>query len=182
MKNIYKYLSIMSLILFINGCSTYQTKIKQNTYTNKGCVLLNKKDYKNAKIELEKAVLNKECKGMYNLALIYINGHGVKQDYSQAIKYFKQSLKCGYLNSAYDIGVMHKNGEGIPKNINKAKEYYLIASKNNYALAQFELGKIYGSEKKIEKFIFWANKALKNGYKPKTKNDKQIIEYLNNNK
>ena len=32
----------------------------------------------------------------------------------------------------------------------------------------------------MKKFIFWANKALENGYKPRTKNDKLIIEYLKN--
>ena len=171
---------IISIIIFIS--ITILAIGTQNTYTDKGCAFLYNKDYKNAKIELEKAVQNKECKGMFNLALIYINGHGLKQNYPKAMKYFKQSLKYNCLNSAYDIGVMYRNGEGVLKNIDKAKEYYLIASNNNYALAQFELGKIYGNEKNIEKFIFWANKALQNGFKPRTKNDKQIIEYLNNNK
>lgn len=148
------------------------------SYTDKGCSFLYKKDYKNAKIEFEKAALNKECRGVFSLALMYINGHGVKQNYIKAMEYFKKSLKLKCLDSAYDIGAMYKNGEGIPKDIAKAKKYYLIAANNNYALAQFELGKIYGAENNIKKFTFWANKALKNGYKPRTTNDKAIIEYL----
>lgn len=119
---------------------------------------------------------------MFNLALMYVNAHGVKQNYKKAMKYFKESLKFNCLNSAYDIGAMYRNGEGVSKNINKAKEYYLIASNNNYSLAQFELGKVYGSEKNIEKFIFWTKKALENGYQPRTNNDKKIIEYLHSNK
>lgn len=165
---------VLSVFLFANT--------NKLSLTDEGCSLINKKDYKNAKIKLEQATLNKECRGMFNLALIYINAHEVKQNYKEAMKYFKESLKYNCLNSAYDIGAMYKNGEGVVRNINKAKEYYLIAANNNYALAQFELGKIYGSEKKIEKFIFWAKKALKNGYKPRTNNDKKIIEYLNINK
>jgi len=162
------------IIIFVNA--------QENSLTSEACILLNKKDYKNAKIKLEQAVLNKECNGMFNLALLYINAHGVKQDYKKALKYFKQSLKHNCINSAYDIGAMYKNAEGVPRDIQMAKKYYLIASKNKYPLAQFELAKIYGNEKNMKKFIFWANKALENGYKPRTKNDKLIIEYLKNRK
>ena len=146
--------------------------------SDEGCLFLKKKDYKNAKIKFEEASLNKECRGMFNLALLHMNAHGVEQNYKKAMKYFKESLNNNCLNSAYDVGVMYRNGEGVPKNLDKAKEYYLIASDNNHSLAQFELGKIYGSEQNIKKFIFWTDKALKNGYKPRTDNDKKIMEYL----
>jgi len=161
---------VLSIFLFAD--------MNKLSLTDEGCLLLSKKDYKNAKIKFEQATLNKECKGMFNLALMYINAHGVKQNYKEAMKYFKESLKYNCLNSAYDIGAIYRNGEGVVKDINKAKEYYLIAANNNYALAQFELGKIYGSENNIEKFTFWSKKALENGYKPRTDNDKKIIEYL----
>lgn len=142
------------------------------------CDYLQVKDYKNAKIKFEKGVLLNDCKAMHNLGLMYINGHGVAKDYKKAMKYFKKALTHNYINSSYDIGVMYKNGEGVKKDFQKAKEYYLIAANNNYALAQFELSKVYGSEQNMEKFKYWATKAIENGYKVTSNNDKMIIVYL----
>ena len=85
--------------------------------------MLSKKDYKNAKIKFEQATLNKECKGMFNLALMYINAHGVKQNYKEAMKYFKESLKYNCLNSAYDIGAIYRNGVITSYSIHYMKLY-----------------------------------------------------------
>ena len=126
----------------------------------------------------EKAAENGEAIAFNNLGLMYINGDGTKQNYTMAMLYFQKAFKKGYIKAAYDIGAMYKNGEGVQINIQEAKKYYLIAAKDGYSLAQFELAKIYGYERNSQQFKYWGILALKNGYRPRTQTDQQIINYL----
>ena len=150
----------------------------ETPFSNKACVFLNKHDYANAKQMLEKGIKNGEPIAFYSLGIMYINGDGVQKNYKLALDYFQQAFKHGYINAAYDIGAMYRNGEGITKNRQTAKKYYLIAAKNNYPLAQFELAKIYGQEGDVQNFKIWVEKALHNGYRPRTQSDSAIINYF----
>lgn len=130
-------------------------------YGYEGHVLLQKGQFKQASIKLEKAQALGDIRAMHTLGLMYINGDGVKQSYAKALAYFKKSYKHGYINAAYDIGVMYKNGESVKKNRDTAKKYYLIAAKNNYRLAQIELAKIYGEEGNKKQYEYWVKRAKK---------------------
>jgi len=147
-----------------------------------GCKYLSNKDYANAKKVFEEATYQGNADAMHNLGLMYINADGVVQNYQKALFYFQKAFDHKRINSAYDIGVMYRNGEGVTKDLFKSKEYYLIAANNNYALAQFELSKLYGLEQNMTQFQYWTEKAIHNGYIPKTEKDKQILIYLNSMK
>ena len=164
--------------LFILIISLSIAHAAETSFSNKACAFLNKHDYANAKQMLEKGIKNNEPVAFRTLGLMYINGDGVQKNYKLALDYFQQAFKHGYINAAYDIGVMYRNGEGITKNRQTAKKYYLIAAKNNYPLAQFELAKIYAQEGDIQNFKIWVEKALHNGYRPRTQSDSAIIDYF----
>ena len=170
-------ITILSLIvsILLMGCSS--THINTNIDTQslvkngkgksiaiQGFHLLQKKDFKHAKEKLEVADKLGHVDAPRALGLMYINGDGVKQDYSMALYYFKKAYKRGNYVAAYDIGAMYKNGEHFNKNIKIAKKYYLIAAKKDYGLAQFELAKIYAYQRNKSEFIYWAKKAEKHAY------------------
>jgi len=163
-------------LLFI-GLFTLQAQAELSTF-QQGALYVQKHEFKKALPLLQQAAKDGNAQAYFFLGIMNINGDGVEQNYPAALLYFQQALDNGYKNAAYDIGAIYKNGEGVPKDTQKAKQYYLIAAENHYALAQFELAKIYGYEQNNQQFVFWASKALENGYRPRTRTDEKIITYL----
>lgn len=163
-KNVYATIVgilLLNMVGFLNFSYADGISSEAKKYGYEGHVLLQKGDFKQAGIKLEKAQSLGDIRAMHTLGLMYIRGDGVKQSYSKALTYFKKSYKNGYINAAYDIGVMYKNGESVKKNIHTAKKYYLIAAKNNYRLAQIELAKIYGHEGNKKQYEYWVKRAKK---------------------
>jgi len=69
------------------------------------------------------------------LAIGYIEGNDIKQNYNKAFKYF--STACKYNNSyaCYKLSRMYQKGQGIKKNYVEAKRYLQIACDKNFATA-----------------------------------------------
>ena len=62
------------------------------------------------------------------LGWLYFNGDGVKQDYKEAFKWFKEAGEdTGMLYAAYDLGYMYENGYGTEKDYKKAFRAYTCA-------------------------------------------------------
>ena len=55
---------------------------------------------------------------------MYADGQGVRQDYGQAIAWYKKAYAQGEAKAAYNIGVRYHNGEGVRQNKSTAKEWY----------------------------------------------------------
>ena len=49
----------------------------------------------------------------YNLGIFYQNGIGVKQDFKQAVKWFRKSADQGYTRSQVNLGLMYNKGVGV---------------------------------------------------------------------
>ena len=130
-----------------------------------GFLSLQERDFAKAKALLEKADKLGHPDAPRALGLLYINGDGVAKDYAKAMEYFQKAFQRGNYVAAYDIGAMYKNGEGVPRDIDRAAAYFLIAAKKGYGLAQYELAKIYAYKGKKKEFLYWAKKAVKQGYK-----------------
>lgn len=161
-KNIYAklvFVMLLGMVGLLSVTHAIELSAEANKYGYEGHVLLQKGQFSQAKVKLEKAQSLGDIKAMHSLGLMYINGDGVKKSYSKALTYFKKSYKHGYVNAAYDIGVMYKNGESVKKSVKTAQKYYTIAAKNNYRLAQIELAKIYAHQGNKKQFDYWAKKA-----------------------
>lgn len=70
------------------------------------------------------------CRAEYSLGLIYHKGYGVKQDYAQAIYWYKRAAQQKFSNAQLNLGVMYEEGQGVQKNITKAKQWYQLACDN----------------------------------------------------
>jgi len=163
-KNMYTRVMFIVLFSMVGLLSFSQAKgisAEAKKYGYEGNVLLQKGQFSQARVKLEKAQSLGDTRAMHTLGLMYIHGDGVKKSYSKAMAYFKKSYKHGYINAAYDVGAMYRNGEGVKKNTNVAKKYYTIAAKNNYRLAQVELAKIYWQEGNKKQYDYWAKKGNK---------------------
>ncbi|PKY60851.1 HCP-like protein [Rhizophagus irregularis] len=63
------------------------------------------------------------------------NGKGVKQNYSEALKYFEKAAEDGIKIAMYNAGNMYYNGNGCTRDIEKAKYYMNLSAYNGHELA-----------------------------------------------
>jgi S1-C subfamily serine protease len=81
----------------------------------------------------------------FNLANFYASGVGVREDDSEAVKWYRKAAEQGHVWSQFNLGVMYANGEGVGKDESEAVRWYRKAAELDHASAQFNLGVVYAS-------------------------------------
>ena len=66
----------------------------------------------------------------FNLASMYEDGHGVSQDYREAIKFYTLAARQGYATAQSNLGLMHYNGQGVLADPVIAHMWFNIAAAN----------------------------------------------------
>lgn len=126
-----------------------------------------KKDYKKAKINLEKACTQNEFIGCNNLGNMYANGQGVKKDNQKAVILYAKSCDNHNEIGCYNLALHYSNGLGVNINYPKAKELYEYSCDKKYASACNNLGVLYakgqGTRYDIEKAKYYYGLACDYG-------------------
>jgi uncharacterized protein len=65
---------------------------------------------------------------MYNLGLLYRDGHGVAQDYGKAREWLQKAIDAGNANAMTNLGWVYENGPGVAHDYVKACEWYQKAA------------------------------------------------------
>jgi uncharacterized protein len=50
-------------------------------------------------------------------------GHGVPQDYAEAMRWYRKATDQGHARAQYDLGLLYQNGLGVPKDIRQARAW-----------------------------------------------------------
>ena len=61
---------------------------------------------------------------MGNLGWCYKKGHGVEQNWQEAIKWYEQGAQCGDLQSMHNLACCYERGEGVEQNEDRAFYWY----------------------------------------------------------
>ena len=61
---------------------------------------------------------------------MYEEGQGVRQDYAQAVQWYRKAAEQGLAEAQYNLGVMYAKGEGVRQNYKIAKEWFGKACDN----------------------------------------------------
>ena len=122
-----------------------------------------------AVVQLSKnAVAQGSFEAANNLGIIYSNGQGVKQDYAEAVKWWRKAAEQGYAEAQYNLGNMYAKGQGVKQNYAEAFKWFRRAAEQGIANAQCGLGALYASgngvQKDISKALLWFEKAASQGY------------------
>ena len=51
----------------------------------------------------------------YSLGVMYYNGEGVLQDYTEAVKWYRKAAEQGYAAAQNNLGGMYSFGQGVPE-------------------------------------------------------------------
>ncbi len=96
-------------------------------------------NYNKAREWYEKAAIEGYSNAQNNLALMYANGQGVKQDYLKAKEWYEKAAIQGNSKAEFNLGVMYDKGEGVKQDYLKAKEWYEKAAMQGNSKAQRNL-------------------------------------------
>lgn len=97
-------------------------------------------DYSTANWLLRPLADRGDAVAQFDLGFMYDTGHGVMQDYGEAMRWYRLAAKQGNALAQYSLGFMYANGHGVPQGYAEAAKWYLLSAEQGYAWAQFYLG------------------------------------------
>ena len=131
-------------------------------------------DYAGALRELRPLAQQGNLDAQAKLGEMYLQGTGVKQDYTTAMRWLKHAATEGDVAAAEsDLGLIYYNGAGVKRDYAEAARWFLKAAEQGYADAQIGLGTLYshglGVPKDLVKAYMWFQLASKGGSKDGTR-------------
>jgi TPR repeat protein len=63
-----------------------------------------------------------------NLGEMYLNGHGMRQDYAEALKWFRKAADRGLAVAQNNLGLMYARGQGVPQDYVQAHMWFNVAA------------------------------------------------------
>ena len=115
----------------------------------------------------------KKKDAMYNLAIIYDFGLGIKEDKDKAVNWYKKASNLNHKIAQFNLAWMFYNGEKLEKNNFEAFNYYLKSANQGYNKAQFNLANLYfageGTMKDYVESYKWFKLSSLNGIKESEK-------------
>jgi tetratricopeptide (TPR) repeat protein len=69
----------------------------------------------------------------YKLAVMYLQGQGVTQDYVLALNWFQKAADRGHADAQVNLGILYENGRGVARNYSKAIAMYEKAAEQGEA-------------------------------------------------
>jgi len=105
-------------------------------------------DYRAAVYPFRPLAEQGDSSAQFKLARIYLNGEGVPQDYSEALRWYCKSAEEGYAPAQFFLGLLLRSGRelygpGIPHDSAEALKWFHRAAAQGVANAMSNLGFIY---------------------------------------
>ncbi|ENW3249005.1 sel1 repeat family protein [Neisseria gonorrhoeae] len=66
----------------------------------------------------------------FNLGVMYENGQGVRQDYVQAVQWYRKASEQGGAQAQYNLGLMYYDGRGVRQDLALAQQWLGKACQN----------------------------------------------------
>lgn len=133
-----------------------------------GIYELNRGQFKLAINEFTPLVEEGYAPGQYQMAMMYLNGWGLKKDPLKAYELLTLAAEQNYPDAQFELAIMYSEGSPIVKDDKKAFELTKAAAKKGLASAQFNLGVMYangtGTYKDYKNAAKTYEKAAKQNY------------------
>lgn len=84
-----------------------------------------------------------------NLALMYLDGLGLRQDFAQAAAWFLKAAQQGNAEAQYNLGLLYQDGKGVERSAVEADKWFIVAdAKANAQAVEKDLTPAQRSEAK----------------------------------
>lgn len=108
-----------------------------------------------------------DAKAEFDLARMYADGKGVRQDYVVAAAWCRKAAEQGYAKAQFNLGQMYFHGQGVSKNYAEALKWIQKAADQGDAKAEDGLGFMYyngqGVPQDYAEAVRWYRKAAEQG-------------------
>lgn len=103
-----------------------------------------------------------------NIAVLYHDGLGVKQNDNEALKWYRKAAEQGIAEAQFDTGLMYARGQGTEQNYTEAAKWYEKAAKQGHSEAQNNLAVRYATGTGVKRNLFqakyWFGQAAIHGH------------------
>ena len=103
----------------------------------------------------------------YNLGVAYMEGLGLRQDFSKAVHWFMKASEGGDTRAQYRLGLMCLHGRGVHQDDIRALQWFELAAKSGHPKAQSHLGAMYvraiGVDRNEAEAVRWLRMAADKG-------------------
>jgi len=161
----YRFIVLLILVFTLSATYGYSDDYQD------GIEAFEQKDFKRAFEKLRPLAEKGMADAQYNLGVMYEQALGVKQDYQEAIRWWRLSAEWrpsgnqGSSQAKYRLGVFYDKGYGVSPDPEEAFKWYKLSAEQGNAEAQLKLGLIYLGRLKvaqdyieaIEWFWRWVN-------------------------
>ena len=89
-----------------------------------------------------KAADKGDAEAMYNIGHLYEKGHGVEQDYIEAMRWFRKAADKGNAEAMFNIGVLYERGRGVKQDEIEAMRWYRKAAADGDSSARAALARL----------------------------------------
>ena len=113
---------------------------------NKGLTAAHNGDFATAFKEWKPLAQQGDADAQYNLGVMYDKGHGVIQDYKEAVRLYRRAAEQGHASAQSNLANRYYYGEGVIKDIVYAHMWKNISASNGRDKSREELKTI---EKKM---------------------------------
>jgi localization factor PodJL len=79
----------------------------------------------------------------YEVAMRYVAGRGIPQNFAEAARWFERAAKHGIAPAQFRLGTLYEKGQGVRKDLDKAQRLYLAAAEKGHAKAMHNLAVLY---------------------------------------
>jgi uncharacterized protein len=89
-----------------------------------------------------------------NLGIMYLDGKGVQQNTSEAVRYLSLSAAAGSSLGQNNLGGLYRDGKGVPRDFGKAAQWFAASASQGNSAGMYNLGLMYemGQGMKAEPF------------------------------
>ena len=84
-----------------------------------------------------------DAEAQYHLGSDYYYGYGVRQDYPEAVRWYRKSAMQGSANAKYALGYCYAHGFGVTRDVNEAIRYLRQAADLGDPQALCQLARMY---------------------------------------
>ena len=79
---------------------------------------------------------------MNGLGYMYVRGFGVKQDHTEAVRWWRKAADRGNAPAMNNLGIMYEEGLGVKQDSAEARQWYQKAAAKGYAGAKAALERL----------------------------------------
>tara|TARA_Y100000589_G_C26976877_1_gene556914 strand:- start:65 stop:787 length:723 start_codon:yes stop_codon:yes gene_type:complete len=84
--------------------------------------------------EVKLTAIDGDADAQFELAGLYAEGNGVKQNLTEAVKWYRKAAEQGHDGAQYKLGLSYQNGKGVPQSDTDAYIWLNISAENGAPL------------------------------------------------